>query len=309
MKAIKHFFCFVLTLLFLLTIDAYSQTVKSTVDKDSITIGDQIKLTLKLDDLNPKQFYLIRWFDFIDSLQHFKLVEKSRIDTLLFNGLYHFRQSFLITSFDSGVYIVPPFTVQLKNIFSEEDVELSTSAIYISISPVNVANLKTYNDVTEIIPVNENTDIPNYYIIAIVITCILITGVAIWLYKRRNKVTHLSDTGVKSVFEDSMQQLDALENSLGNKLNSPKESYNKLYHIVRFFYSRRFHEPSVISCTTNEWILLSEKIKIGKEEKEEFGALLHKSDEVRFTENIHFEEFKESISIAKKIINYLNQLK
>jgi len=305
-KTISYFF---LLISFVCVLDANSQSVKANIDKDTITLGDQIKLTLQLDDVNPDRFQLTDWFRFTDTLQRFKLVEKSGIDSLLFNGVYLFRQSFIITSFDSGVYAIPPFTVLLNERFTNESFSLSTEEIFVSISTLDVTNLKIYNDITGIISVEETYNKLNYYFLGIVVSGLLLTGFVLFIYRRRKKARSLTVNDEITILEEAKLQLDSLAINIKTNSDTPKVFYNKLYHIIRVFYSKLFHQPSVINCTTSEWILLSDKLEIGTEQRKEFIYLLNKSDEVRFTESILLEEFEESIRLAGNLAEYLHKLK
>src|SRR4051794_10648234 len=76
-------------------------SVKTSVDKNEILIGDQFKLRIEAT-LLPEE-YKIKWPVVPDSLQHFEVVARTRIDSLYNNDrLTGLVQTLTLTSFDSG---------------------------------------------------------------------------------------------------------------------------------------------------------------------------------------------------------------
>ena len=75
--------------------------VKTTVDKDEILIGQQFNL--KVQATFSGDDFFIKWINVPDSLQHFELIQKSKIDSTFANQqLSGLSQTFTFTSFDSG---------------------------------------------------------------------------------------------------------------------------------------------------------------------------------------------------------------
>lgn len=94
---------------------AQKVTVKSNIDSTNILIGDQIKMTFEIE--KPKDIDAI--FPLVpDSFsKSIELVSQSKIDTFKVTDKDREKliKSYFITSFDSGVYIIPPFYFKLKN--------------------------------------------------------------------------------------------------------------------------------------------------------------------------------------------------
>src|SRR5213596_1343377 len=86
-------------------------TVKASVDRNKILIGEQIKLSVEVNIPKNKS---IRFFT-IYSLPHFEFLEKQKIDTSGSDNETVLKQLFKITSFDSGHWVIRSFVFE-KNI-------------------------------------------------------------------------------------------------------------------------------------------------------------------------------------------------
>ncbi len=85
---------------------AQSPTVKTTVDKTDILIGQQIHY--KVETSMPDNTYRLSWFSVPDSFGNFVPILKEKIDSTYSNGNLNFSQQIIITSFDSGRQVIPP---------------------------------------------------------------------------------------------------------------------------------------------------------------------------------------------------------
>lgn len=100
-----------LVLLLFLAVSANAQRIKATasIDSTNILLGDQVKLFLEID--HPKTVE-VTFPNVPDTLiKYIEVLDRSEIDTFESNEETFQKQiqSFLITSFDSGSYRIPPF--------------------------------------------------------------------------------------------------------------------------------------------------------------------------------------------------------
>src|SRR5215467_3009780 len=97
------------TILFLVSAQlAFSQNIpnaKASVDRNQIVIGERIHLVLE-GDAPPESN--VDWF-FFDSIPHFQIVERGKIDTVENANGKLYKQELVITSFDSGTQRLPAF--------------------------------------------------------------------------------------------------------------------------------------------------------------------------------------------------------
>lgn len=307
MNTFKQILALFTLLFFLFPREAVSQSLKSVVDKDNITIGDQIHLNLMLDNIDPIMFRVGKWIDFIDTANHFELIEKGPVDSLLVNGIYHLRQSFIITSFDSGVFTIPPFAVRLIHLSTENENILYSNSTSISVSPIDVSRLQAYNEVTDIVLSKNAIEKRRKYFPGIAIVLLIFLGFFFWKMKKRtksNKYVGKSDT---TLLDFTKRELQDLEKSKRTDNISARVFYNRLYHIIRNFYSKRFDAPIVINYTTSEWIFLIKNLKISDEKIGEIILLLDTTDVIRFTQINSFEEDSHTIDSAIRLLEYLDK--
>ena len=94
----------------------FAQKVIATakLDSNNILIGDQVKLKVQIS--YPSKT-IIAWPDLKDTLtKHVEIVQKSKIDTISKDaGKFTLRQTYTITSFDSGSFYVPQISFKYKN--------------------------------------------------------------------------------------------------------------------------------------------------------------------------------------------------
>ena len=111
--------CISLFLVILLQITSFSSQaqevhVNASMDSTSILIGDQT--TLHLSIIHPEEMTLqVR--NYTDTLaEGVEILLQSEFDTSKLEGnLISVKKDFLITCFDSGTYIIPPFEATLKD--------------------------------------------------------------------------------------------------------------------------------------------------------------------------------------------------
>ena len=82
-----------------------------------------------------------------DSLQHFDILEEMKADTAVNSGLIIITKRYRMTSFDSGHWAIPAFTVSAGKIIAKSD----TLGIDVMTVPLEG---NSYNDIREIIEVD-----------------------------------------------------------------------------------------------------------------------------------------------------------
>ncbi len=115
--------CIFLFLVMVLTVNHYSSlaqevNITASMDSTSILIGDQTTLHLSIS--HPAEMTLqVR--NYTDTLvEGVEILLQSEFDTSKLEGnLISIKKDFLISCFDSGTYIIPPFEATLKDITGE----------------------------------------------------------------------------------------------------------------------------------------------------------------------------------------------
>lgn len=215
---------FILLVLSSVTSHLFSQTAKAGVDRDKIFIGEQIRLKLAVEGGRAG----MKWFNFPDSLNHFEIVKRSKIDTVLNGSFTNYYQIITITSFDSGRWEFP-------SLFLPGLVQ-PTPPIAIDVMPVDVSQMQDYNDIKDI----EEVKLENNWLIVGIIAAItlLSIGMIYWLFNKKKKVIveRRTSTGNLSPLDWAIAELNKLK---AQNLSTPadiKKYYSGLTDISRTFF-------------------------------------------------------------------------
>ena len=206
-------------------------TIKASVDKEKILIGQPLHLLLEVTVPDNIPF---AWPG-LDSMPHFEWLEKGKIDTTIVAGERSFRQYLTITSFDSGTWAIPrlPFLAGGKKAFSD--------SIRINVGYTHPEPIKEFHDIKDII------DVPNPYarwIVWIVIGVTLISLALVVLLVRKKKLLKMLFNAPPkpklSPYEEAMQSLQELHRQDLPVTGSIKAYYSRLDEILRNYLLRRF---------------------------------------------------------------------
>lgn len=116
--------------------------IQAKADRTAILIGEPITLSLQADipENAPIRFFRI------DSLPHFEVLDRGKIDTTNTGYGTILKQQVRITSYDSGSWVIPAFALQ-------EDVVSDSIAVEVSYTPYNPD--QPYHDIKDIIHAKE----------------------------------------------------------------------------------------------------------------------------------------------------------
>lgn len=246
-------------------------TVKATIDKDSILIGQPIQLMLEatLPDNIP-----FAWPG-TDTLPHFEFLEKGKIDTTVRPGQRYYRQYLTITSFDSGNMVIPRLT------FLAGTIKVKTDSIRIFVGYTKIDPSKDFHDIKDII------DVPNpwaHWIPWIVAGVTLLSlALVIWLIRKRKVIKQLITRQVPrlSPLEEAMKQLDELAKQQLPVNGAIKTYYTRLNEIFRVYLFRRLGIHSLAE-TSEELIAQLRSSLLQPQQFDSLAETLRMSDFVKF---------------------------
>ncbi len=118
MKQLKRnqFLAIILALLLPGIISAQQTVVKATIDSTAILIGEQTMIRLEVAGEKGQPLILPYYAPSDTIMKGIEVVETLRPDTTdLGNNRIQIKQNYLVTSFDSAVYLMPPFEVVSGN--------------------------------------------------------------------------------------------------------------------------------------------------------------------------------------------------
>lgn len=275
----------ILLLLLFFAASANAQRVKATasIDSTNILLGDQVKLFLEID--HPKSVDVT--FPYVpDTLvEYIEVLERSKIDTFELDDESFQKQiqSFLITSFDSGSYRIPPFWFKI-------DLDGRLDSI-----PSNGVTLNVYSMAID--TTRGPTDIKYPYdapvtlkeVIPYILGIILIAAILFFIFyaikrKKNNKPLFVIPKKPKEPAHIvALRELDRIKNEKIWQQGKTKQYYSEVTETLRKYIEDRF-EIQAMEQTSDETIESFRKQKGLLKDKtfENLGKILKLADLVKF---------------------------
>jgi hypothetical protein len=239
-------------------------TIKSGIDKNKIVIGEQIHLALEADFplQEPMRFFTI------DSIPHFEILERKKIDTVDDRAGIKLSQSLTLTSFDSGHWAIPSFELP-----ADQPMYTDSIAVDVGFSPFDTN--QAYHDIKDVIDVQvkEKKEETWYWYAAA--SALLIAAIIYFLVRKTKR--RVTRAPVVDPYSEAKQELEKLR-----KENLPsKLFYTKLIDIFRLYISRRKGIAS-LQKTTDDLVVQLRSLKLPAEEFNRLAQSLRMSDFVKF---------------------------
>jgi LPXTG-motif cell wall-anchored protein len=243
-------------------------TVKATVDRSQILIGEPISLRLEVD---VPENEAIRFFQ-IDSLPHFEFLATPKIDTFNTGSGTVLSQTIPITSFDSGHWVIPSLVLG-------ENIATDSIPVDVGFSAFNPD--QPYHDIKEIIEVTpeEKKEKPQWWYLLAGAVVLLIILVLIFRKKKKPVVSMVEQP--VDPYKEAMTQLDKLQ----REKPEAKQYYSRLVDIFRVYVLNRTGIHS-LQNTTDDLVKQLRGLNIHKEQFDQLSQALRQSDFVKFAKYI-----------------------
>jgi hypothetical protein len=225
------------------------------------------------------------------------VVESMPVDTLK----SRFEKRYLLTSFDSGNYVIPRQTVLVNNL------KYYTDSIRIKVLSVKVDTTKQGMFPIKSIKSEPKTFDDYKHLLWWLIPIALLIALILYLIFRKK-----SEKEAVSIFippiEEALQRLKELDEKQLLKQNRIKDYYTELTDIVRTYIEKDTHIPALES-TTNELIETisdfneSSELGIAKETIKDLQFILQGADMVKFAKSKPIvEEIRNDRGVVERII-------
>lgn len=276
-------------------------TVHVRVDKAKATIAETILLELE-SIVEPGFEVKIPKVDKV--LENFGIVDWDNLGNKLDENnnilsTYRYR----LEPFLSGTYSLPAFTFEFYDVNSPEDnrYELITETIDIEVvsllgeqrSELKIADIESVVN----IPVE-----PSYWWIWLLFSACIITGIIVWLNRRRRKAEELIRI-FKPAHEIAYERLRVLVEQDLVKAGKTKQFYERISDILRHYIEHRFNLRAP-ERTTEEFLAeLTSTNVLGNEDQRRLGEFLQHCDLVKFAKyNPITEQIQRTFDLVKDFI-------
>ena len=281
---------FLILFFFVLNLNLFSQSAKYLIDKDSILIGQQIRFTVELNDIELTNNFP----QFNDSIVNgIEIIKKLEIDTVKNKDNYSLKQEYIITSWDSGSYYIPQFKINNQ---------ISTNALLINVFSVTIDQESEIKDIKE--PLNPEYVLADFFL-WILIALLFILAIYLFkkFYMKKSKQEKIEE--VKKIIPPhiiALEELSIIEKKELWQSGKIKEYHSEISESLRKYLENRY-KFIALELTTNE-ILEYIKNHVSVEIFNELKKILEISDLAKFAKSKPTDhENTECIKLSVKFVN------
>ncbi|WP_436491457.1 hypothetical protein [Chitinophaga sp. ARDCPP14] len=303
----RLFLCCILGLLFPFSLLAQQAVdVIAKADTNSIRIGEQIKLQLTAT-LTAQQFkdanFKVLFPVLPDSLDHFEVVTRSNLDTVVNQDQRILHQTFTLTSFDSGHWDIPSMRFEVFSGANATPDSAITLPIGIDVNTVAVDTTKAFKPIKEIKGVAWS--IWDYWLyIVIGAAAVLIIGGLIWYLRTRKKTPPVIQTPTVSPYEIAVQELKALKEEKVWQQGDIKQYYTRLTDILRTYFEHQF-SIAALEQTSEELLQNIKPVTKLNQQRDKLRSLLAIADLAKFAKlQPTADEHEECMRKAEEILEW-----
>jgi hypothetical protein len=264
----------------------FAQSIKATakLDTNAMLIGDQVKLEITFSRPSTSQ---VRWPVIGDTiLKTLQVISRSKIDSSFSadKKTLTLHQNFLITSFDSGFYAIPPIRFFYR--------ELPDTAVRFAQSETLLLSVHTLAvDTTKIIkPIKGPLSVPLTFreilpwLILAVLGILVILAVLYYLKKRKKAepVFQIRSRIQPPPHEIALSELEKLRVKKLWQIGRTKEYHSELTDILRKYMEDRFSIMALEMTSQEIMDSIRSQNNMKKDSVEKLNHLLLLADLVKF---------------------------
>lgn len=260
--------------------------IKASVNKNKILLGEPLLLTIEIYLPSKSKIQ----FEQVDTIARFEFLENPILDSSSENGGIKIVGKYTITSFDSGHWVIPSFSLS-------KSIRTDTIPIDVVFSDFNPE--QDYHDIKDIIDVKTKKEGVPWWVYAIA-AAILVLSAILFARRKKKPVAIVKEKISTNPYEEAIHKLEVLQ----KENPDTKTYYAELTNIFRLYI---FRKKGILSLqkTTDDLILQVKDVVNDKEQFDKLSLTLRLSDFVKFAKYIPTESDKEDSfqHIKNTIIN------
>jgi len=266
-------------------------TVTARVDSNNILIGDFLPLHLEVHHPADRN---VEFVGVPDSLAGFEILRRDSLVRKSTGTEVVETTTWTITSYDSGMFVVPPLRVQYRNPGETALQFAETSPIPIFVHSVPVDTSQAIKDIKPPMGLGLSFAELLPYIIGVVIIAGIVWLVAYYLRKRKRGEKFIPEAPPRPAHELAMEELRSLESERYWQRGKIKEYHSMLTDIIRLYIERKFHVMALEMITDD--ILDAPQIKnLEAESTKLLKGMLTLADLVKFAKFQPLPEENETL--------------
>lgn len=265
--------------------------VAAAVDKTAILIGEPLQLTLQATFSNAHALL----FFTLDSLPHFEISNRSKIDTQATAGQTVLTQTLTLTSWDSGAWAIPPLSIAgLKNNV--------TKPLVVTVAYTPMPPNQDYHDIKDIIDVQKPERTTWYWYL---VGAALLALIGLLLFPKKKREAVVETPLHEGAYKRALQNLDALQL---NTTADDKEYFTELIQIFRTYLQQGKGIHS-FQQTTDDLSRQLQRLQLPHGDLKKLVETLQLSDFVKFAQyKVSKNEREQAWTEIKQRITAIEQL-
>ena len=308
MKSIYHYIItFDLLFVFSFTFSqAFSQQAHAQLEKEQISLGEQIKLKLSLSGVDKGSILLSEWFNMPDTGNHIEVIKREKADSSdAGKNTINISQEIIITSFDSGKWTLPIVAPVLQDVLGIKH-PMTVDSVALTVNPVDVSHMQDFHHIKEVVDTSYRDYTWLYYVAGILLLILLIWLIIRIIKNRKNKPVRT--TVIKGPpIQWAMREIDKLQAESLIEQNKELEYFTRLDEICRTYYDERTYANTQF-LTARE--IYNRLHKYLQQEKDRISLLeLNKmNDMVKFAKHKPSQQQADKAAdMAKETLNAIEQ--
>lgn len=303
MKGVSKFLLLFNILLCYVTATSFAQVqLHVQADAQQIVVGDQLRYFITAEVDTTKQ--QLHWAAFPDTFNTLEVLEKAKIDTLRNGAVCTYKQRLVLTGFDSGSFLIPPFTFIAIHKNGHTDT-LSTDSIRVAVNTVPVDTSKAFKAIKGIVAADEDSlsDHKALIIALIIAVALLLVFLYYFIQHRKQQKTIPVPVKEETIDEKAARLLNELDQKGLWQQDKVKEYYTELSTIVRQYIEWRFKTPAM-ELTTDELLRKAKKHREMALYIDYLKPLLYAADLAKFAKaNPLPQEHIDALELARNFIH------
>jgi hypothetical protein len=281
-------------------------TVDVKIDTNVMLIGDQTRIRLEAQFPDSLMVSFPVFSDTI--IKNLEILDISDFDTVIADNGLKISQSYLVTSFDSGFYIIPPMKFVIGLPKANRIDTLNSNPLYVQVwtMPLDTTNREAIADIKKPIdaPLTLKEILPFAGIGFGIILFAFIAYLLFMKYVRKKPVLLKKEKPKEPAHIIALRNLDMLDTQKLWQKGLIKEYYSQLTEVIRTYVEDRYAIPAMESTT--DQIMESFRLSgdLEKEVKNELFDVLVRADFVKFAKATTLaNENEQSMRFAYDFVN------
>ena len=280
-------------------------SVNTTINRSNILIGEPIEYRIRVS--LPPDAVSVKWFNIPDSIAHFEVVERSKIDSADANGSVNLSQVISLTSFDSGRYMIPAFELNITRSNSDSTLRLYTDSMAINVSYSPLDSTKTFHDIKAIIEVSDKWPWWMWAILGgSIVLGLFIIIYLVRIYKKKKQQRSLFNSKL-SPYDEAMASLQELQKQQLLMNGEANRYHTGLSNIFRRYVSRKSGRNMMTMTSAEMLVVLNSSLT--SDYTSALAASLRMGDAVKFAKYVPpVVESEDALNHVKRVIEKMNHI-